>query len=48
MSFLRNNRAALMLFFMGIAFLALGVWRDEAQTVYRKAVTICMECIGLG
>lgn len=48
MSFLRCNRIAILLLFIGIAFLALGVWRDEAQTVFRKAVNICMECIGLG
>lgn len=48
MSFLRRNRIALLLIFMGIAFLVIGVWRDEAQTVFRKAVNICMECIGLG
>lgn len=48
MRFLRHNRIALLLLFVGIAFLVLGVWRDEAQTVLRKAVNICMECIGLG
>lgn len=48
MNFLRRNRVALALLCVGIVFLALGVWRDEAQTVFRKAVNICMECIGLG
>ncbi len=48
MSFIRNNKAALTVIFTGIAFIALGVWRGEAETVFRKAVNICMECIGLG
>lgn len=48
MSFLRRNRVALLMLCVGIVFLVLGVWRDEAQTVFRKAVNICMECIGLG
>ena len=48
MSFLHKNRAALLLLVLGAAFLAIGVWRGEDQTVFRKAVNICMECIGLG
>ena len=48
MSFLKQNRAALLLLLAGIAFVAIGVWRGEAETVFRKAVNICMECIGLG
>ena len=48
MSFIKKNKAALLLLAVGIAFLAIGVWRGEAETVFRKAVNICMECIGLG
>nr|WP_051643072.1 CD1871A family CXXC motif-containing protein [Agathobaculum desmolans] len=29
-------------------FLVLGVMRGEQEIVFRKAVNICMECIGLG
>lgn len=32
----------------GIVMLCFGAWRGEAETVLRKAITICMECIGLG
>ncbi|MEG1857295.1 MAG: CD1871A family CXXC motif-containing protein [Pseudoflavonifractor sp.] len=48
MGFLRRHRAALLLVLLGAAFLAIGVWRGEGETVFRKAVNICMECIGLG
>ena len=48
MSFLRNNRAALAAIALAAAFLAIGVWRGEAEVVLRKSVNICMECIGLG
>ncbi len=32
---------------LGIAFLALGIYRGEMATVFRKAVVICLECIGI-
>ncbi len=48
MSFIKKNKAALLLLATGVAFLAIGVWRGEVETVFRKAVNICMECIGLG
>ena len=48
MSFLKQNKAALLLLLVRAACVAIGVWRGEAETVFRKAVNICMECIGLG
>ena len=48
MSFLKQNRAALLLLLAGAVCVAIGVWRGEAETVFRKAGNICMECIGLG
>lgn len=48
MSFLRGNRTALVLTAAALLFLALGVWRGEVEVVFRKAVNICLECIGLG
>ncbi len=48
MSLIRKNRAALAILALSAAFLAMGVWRGEEQTVFRKAINICMECIGLG
>ena len=47
-AFLRRNKAALLLVLLGSAFVAIGVWRGEMEIVLRKAVIICMECIGLG
>ena len=48
MSVLRRNRAAVLLVLTAVLLLAIGVWRGEAEVVLRKAVNICMECIGLG
>lgn len=47
-AFLRQNRWAVLVLAAGILFMAIGVWRGEVETVFRKAVNICMECIGLG
>lgn len=48
MSFVKRNRAALALLALAAVCFALGVGCGQAETVFRKAVNICMECIGLG
>ncbi len=48
MKFIKRNKAALLLIATAITFIAIGVWREEIETVFRKASNICMECIGLG
>lgn len=39
-------RAGIMV--LGTGFIVLGITRGEVETVFRKAVQICMECIGIG
>jgi len=39
-------RAALL--FIAVVFVLAGIWRDETRIVFVKAVTICLECIGIG
>lgn len=39
---------ALIALAAGGALLGVGLWQGEHQVVLRKAITICMECIGLG
>lgn len=33
---------------MGIGFMVLGCMRGELSVVFGKAITVCLECIGLG
>ena len=44
----RKNWIALALIALGCASLAFGLYRGEGQEVLRKAVNICLECIGIG
>lgn len=37
-----------ILFFAGIAFVFAGIYRGEMEIVLRKAINICLECIGIG
>ena len=48
MTFLKENRFALCLLALGIILAAVGILRGEAEVVFRRAVNVCMECIGLG
>ena len=48
MSEKHRDLIAAALILIGIGFIAVGMLRGEHITVWRKAVNICMECIGLG
>ena len=37
-----------LLLLAGIAMLIFGIWPEEAQTVFSKAIRLCMECVGIG
>lgn len=48
MSQKQKNWLAAGLVLLAAAFLTIGVLRGENTVVWRKAVNLCMECIGLG
>lgn len=33
---------------LGLAMMVYGIYRDELNVVFTKAVNICLECIGIG
>lgn len=33
---------------LGVIFLVLGAFGNQFTEIYRKAVMICLECIGIG
>lgn len=43
-----KNGIAAALAVLGAAFLGIGMALGENEIVLRKAVNICLECIGLG
>ena len=37
-----------VLLLAGVLMIVYGVWRGEAETVFSKAIRLCMECVGIG
>lgn len=33
---------------IGVCLLAVGAFNDQLVDIYRKAIMICLECIGIG
>ena len=38
----------LILIATAIVFVCLGVYRGEVETVFTKAIRLCLECVGIG
>lgn len=50
MRFWKNKQSHLWILGMltGILFLGIGIALDQFSVIWKKAVMICMECIGIG
>lgn len=44
----RFGKIRVLLLLLAVSFMCLGLNRGEADIILKKAVRICMECIGLG
>lgn len=44
----KKNILSVVLILIGFASMAIGVAAGEADTVFMKSVTVCLECIGIG
>ena len=42
------NKQRLLMFVTSVFFLSYGIYTKEYTRVMRKAITICLECIGIG
>lgn len=38
----------ILLLLLGTALLCYGISRGEVDTIYGKAVKLCLECVGIG
>lgn len=43
-----KNRLKYILLFLSLVFMAAGAYRGEVLEVLKKAINICLECIGIG
>jgi hypothetical protein len=48
MSAKRKNLIRAALFVVALFFIVLGGFRGEIILVFRKAASICLECVGIG
>ena len=50
MDFWKNNKLHTWTFgvLAGVIFLAIGAVQGQLDVIWRKAVMICLECIGIG
>ena len=47
-NFWKSSWKGVLVLVTAIAFIFIGIYRDEITTVINKATAICMECIGIG
>ncbi|WP_299033268.1 CD1871A family CXXC motif-containing protein [uncultured Anaerococcus sp.] len=45
---MKNKKTSLTLLALSLAFIGLGAYRGEVDTVFIKAINLCLECIGIG
>ncbi|MEA4816230.1 MAG: CD1871A family CXXC motif-containing protein [Lachnospiraceae bacterium] len=43
-----KNRISSLIILFGIGFMVIGYGRGEVAVFFKKAIVICLECIGIG
>lgn len=43
-----KSKAAVFLILCGVLLMFYGITVGEAETVFHKAIIVCLECIGIG
>ena len=45
---MKKDKVKYITVLIGIGFITIGVFRNENSVVLKKAINICLECIGVG
>lgn len=45
---MKKRKASYALLATSLFFIGLGIYRREVDTVFMKAINLCLECIGIG
>ena len=45
---MKERKITLTLLTLSLAFIGFGIYRKEVDTVFMKAINLCLECIGIG
>ncbi|MCF0162358.1 MAG: hypothetical protein HUJ88_07265 [Fusobacterium necrophorum] len=45
---IKKRRKSIFMLIIGVIFIVYGIYRGEIDTVFTKAIRVCMECIGIG
>lgn len=46
--YINAHKWAIITLAAGFLFIVIGIYREEAATVFTKAAAVCLECIGIG
>lgn len=45
---MKDKKTSFALLALSLAFIGYGAYRGEVDTVFMKAINLCLECIGIG
>lgn len=45
---IKSNRLLIVVLLLAVVLIVVGLMRDETSFIMRRAINICLECIGIG